>query len=255
MAALAQRYAPPAWAFFPGLRNGAGFDAGRTADAVAMGVWPSRGLEIHGFEVKVSRGDLRRELADAAKADEVARYCDRWWLVVGDPKVLDVDEPIPATWGIMVPKGDGLRIHREAPLLPENMAVTKAGMRSFLAVIMKTMWGSTDTAKDRAAYAQGVNDGRAAARDEANKRHADHDKRTAEAVGRQNAAWIKFCHAAGGVQLSDFNAEDMGLALKAGLALRRPVERLRAASLSMKGECEQLEALAKVIEEKWSDDD
>ena len=55
--ALKARFCLPAWAFFPAVRNAAGFDANRTADGIAMSLWPSRGLEVYGFEIKVSRGD------------------------------------------------------------------------------------------------------------------------------------------------------------------------------------------------------
>ena len=34
---------------------------GRYADAIAMNLWPSRGLAVHGFEIKISRGDWQRE--------------------------------------------------------------------------------------------------------------------------------------------------------------------------------------------------
>lgn len=60
-------------AFLAHVRNAAGFDANRTFDAVAVNLWPSRGLSIHVYEVKVSRSDWKRELAKPAKAEDACR--------------------------------------------------------------------------------------------------------------------------------------------------------------------------------------
>ena len=62
MALLALRYAPPAYAFFEEVRAQTGYAAGGSADGLALSLWPSRGIELHGFEVKVSRSDWLREL-------------------------------------------------------------------------------------------------------------------------------------------------------------------------------------------------
>ena len=115
-AALRERFAPPEWAIFFEVANGTGFTGRRYADAVAMGLYPSRGLEIHGIEVKASRNDWRNELKNPAKAEEIFKYCDRWWLVVGDKTIVQEGE-LPATWGLMVPKGNGLAISVQAQKL------------------------------------------------------------------------------------------------------------------------------------------
>lgn len=115
--ALAEKYAPPEFAFFEQVRNSTGFRRTvRTADAMAMSLWPSRGLLLHGFEVKVTRTDWLRELANPAKAEELAAYCDRWWIVVGDPKVVQEGE-LPPTWGLIAPAAGKLKVKREAPPL------------------------------------------------------------------------------------------------------------------------------------------
>lgn len=127
---LRERHPAPAWAFLEHVANGTGRHQSRTADAVAMSLWPSRGLELHGFEVKVWRGDWLRELADPAKADEIATRCDRWW-VVATPDVV-ADGELPTAWGLMVVEGASLRVAREAPLL------TPAPLdRPFLAAILR----------------------------------------------------------------------------------------------------------------------
>lgn len=57
-----------------------GFRANRHIDVVAMGLWPSRGLELHAIEVKVSRGDFMRELTNPAKAESISERCHRFFI-------------------------------------------------------------------------------------------------------------------------------------------------------------------------------
>jgi len=82
------------------VRNDAGFDATRTCDFMAVDVWPSSGLPIHGFEVKTSRADWLRELADPSKAQVFMDVVDHWWLVAA-PGVATRDE-LPPGWGMLV---------------------------------------------------------------------------------------------------------------------------------------------------------
>src|SRR4051812_18306594 len=71
VAALERRVPRPEYVLLEQVRGATGITEGadRSADAIAMSVWPSRGLELHGFEVKVSRGDWLRELREPAKAE------------------------------------------------------------------------------------------------------------------------------------------------------------------------------------------
>ena len=51
--ALGNEYVGDAYAFLSQLRNGTGYGKStRTADAISMCLWPSRGLEIEGYEIK-----------------------------------------------------------------------------------------------------------------------------------------------------------------------------------------------------------
>jgi hypothetical protein len=82
------------------VRNGTGFSKSpRTADMLAVSTWPSRGLHVEGIEIKVSRGDLQRELKKPEKSDDIARYCKHWWLAI--PQDLDVGALIPSAWGVI----------------------------------------------------------------------------------------------------------------------------------------------------------
>lgn len=97
------------------VRNRAGFDATRTADFVAMDLWPSSGLLLHGHEVKVSRADWLRELAEPSKAEAFMQYMDRWWLVVPHPRI--VKDDLPSGWGLMARRGGRLAVVIAAPPL------------------------------------------------------------------------------------------------------------------------------------------
>lgn len=80
----------------------------RLVDAVAVGMWPSTKHIIHGFEVKVSRADLRSELQSPEKAGAAEREVDRFWLVVPSLELItgvgrqeDLLPKIPPSWGIL----------------------------------------------------------------------------------------------------------------------------------------------------------
>ena len=93
----------------------------RWADVLVLGMWPSKGLALEGYEVKASKADLKRELRDPKKHEALARYCDYWWLVVWDESLL-VDG-IPETWGVMVTV-DGKHGERELKVLKKATKLT-----------------------------------------------------------------------------------------------------------------------------------
>lgn len=111
---LKAKYQPPEWVLLNEVRAGTGAYANRSADCMALSTWPSRGILLYGFELKSSRADVKKELSDPAKAQELSMYCDRWYLVVGRADLIQESE-LPKTWGLMVPHGTGLRIKKEAP--------------------------------------------------------------------------------------------------------------------------------------------
>lgn len=127
---LRERYPAPEWALFFEVANGTGATTRRYADAVGASLFPSRGLDFHGFEVKTSRADWLRELKDPGKADVIASYCDFWWLVAGDEKVAAKDE-IPRTWGFLVSKNGELRQVKRAERLDAKPLDRKFAMAMF----------------------------------------------------------------------------------------------------------------------------
>lgn len=114
------------------VRSHAGFDATRTADYVAMDLWPSKGLPLHGHEVKVSRSDWLTELKHPEKAEQFKQFMDYWWLVVSDPGI--VRDDLPPGWGLMVRKGLRLQVVRSAPRLSPALIP-----RTFLACLLRAV--------------------------------------------------------------------------------------------------------------------
>lgn len=77
-------------------------DGTRRADLIWQGVTTATGDLLAGHEVKVSRADVLVELRDLTKTDPWQRFCDRWWLVVSDPALIDGLD-LPPSWGVMSP--------------------------------------------------------------------------------------------------------------------------------------------------------
>lgn len=70
--------------------------------------------ELQGFEIKVSRQDVLKELNDMRKTEEgLMPYVNYWWLVC--PRHLVKDRELPEGWGLLVPHGQGLKIAIQAP--------------------------------------------------------------------------------------------------------------------------------------------
>ncbi len=93
---------------------------GRFADLIWQGCTAAAGPELQGHEIKVTRADLVHELTDPTKSDAWQRYCDRWWLVVPDPRLLD-GLTLPASWGVLTPPSGrrtrSMTVHVPAPAL------------------------------------------------------------------------------------------------------------------------------------------
>lgn len=163
LAALRERFAAPAYAFFPHVRNQTGYSRTvRTADAIAMSLYPSRGLHITGVEIKSSRGDWLRELADPSKAEEIAQHVDFWCLAVGDRDIVQPGE-LPTNWGLLAPAGKALKMFTEPKLLGER---DDRISRTFLAAILRrAMEESPAESAINAAVQVAVNEARAQERE------------------------------------------------------------------------------------------
>lgn len=150
MDAIRARYPSPAWAIVAEVRNGTGWQGGahRYADVIAFSLWPSRGLSVHGVEIKVSRSDWQRELADPEKAETFQRYCDAWW--VAAPPGVVLKSELPTMWGLLelTPKG-GLKVVKDAPSLTAEPL-----SRAFVAAVFRKAAESQEGVR-AAAFAEG----------------------------------------------------------------------------------------------------
>ena len=205
---LAERFCPPEWAFLPQISNGTGASHRRTADAIAFNCYPSRGLELHGFEIKVSRSDWLRELQNPDKSIAVQRYCDRWWIVISDKKIVLPGE-LPPTWGLMAPHGKGLRALTPAPQLEaESLS------REFIAsMLRKAAAVVTPQARIDAAYRRGKQDGLDATNNAAElairRAHQERDDLQGSIDAFQQAS---------GVHITRWNGGTIGAAVQAVLS-------------------------------------
>lgn len=148
--------------FLEHVRNGAAFNANRTLDAVAIALWPSRGLTIDGFEVKVSRSDWQRELAQPEKAEDACKLVDRFSIVA--PRGVVLDGELPATWGLLEVVGKRLVTTKAAPpLRPPDLVRSSTISRDFLVGILRSIPAAvprvTAEGELRAAERKGHDDG------------------------------------------------------------------------------------------------
>jgi hypothetical protein len=162
--------------------------ASRWADVLVLSMWRSKGLTLDGFEIKASRADLKKELADPSKAEAVARYCDSWTLLAWDDAVL-VDG-IPETWGILTTTEGA---HRRE--LTEQRKATKRTPepwpREFVCSLVRNAYQQSCGAAFVAravieARTRSFEDGR---RDERSKRKADLMPLAAALYGKDSWRW------------------------------------------------------------------
>lgn len=130
MELLRTKFSAPAYALIEDVGRSTGFANGR-ADGIAMSLWPSRGFDLIGLEVKASRSDWLRELKNPEKADRFIMFMNYWYIVAGDKDIVKTDE-LPRLWGLMVPSGGRLKIVKHAEPL-----AAKTVDNGFLAAIMR----------------------------------------------------------------------------------------------------------------------
>lgn len=246
-AALKQRFAAPEWALMFEVANGTGSHIRRYADAVAMNLFPSRGLELHGVEIKVSRSDWQRELKNPEKAETIFKFCDRWWIAA--PEGIVARAELPPTWGLIELKGDRLRQVVAAPALqPEPLT------RPFIAAMMRRTAEIDHAIIDKMVSSK-VTEIRQ--RDEAAiQRRVDSLTRDA----RQKLERIEAIEKSAGISLTDWNASaEIGLAIKAiqaaGLSaawggLQSLADGLRQHSANVQREIDTFKAIVPIEKEK-----
>jgi len=131
--ALRVRYPSTAYALLEQVGNGTGASCNRWADVLVMSLWPSRGLNITGIEIKVSRSDWISELNDPAKADAVAKYCDFWCLAIPKGPKIVLSGELPPPWGLIEIDDTGKAKH-----VKDGERLTPTALdRTFVAAVMR----------------------------------------------------------------------------------------------------------------------
>lgn len=121
---LKKRYPEGQYALMAEVSDAAGYNRSRSADYIAVGLWPSRGLSIIGIELKSFRSDWLGELKNPRKAENIFKYCDYFWLLTIDDTIAKMEE-IPDNWGWMCIKGSRIIVKKEAlKLTPEPISKT-----------------------------------------------------------------------------------------------------------------------------------
>ena len=106
--------------------------AAGSIDAVAVCMSVSHDFAVHGFEVKVARGDWLSELNNPSKSDLAISEVDYWWIVAPSTDIVKVEE-LPPKWGLYTCSGKGLRVTKRATRLHET---TKPFSRAFIASLL-----------------------------------------------------------------------------------------------------------------------
>jgi len=129
-AAMSKRWSAPEYALLWEVADATGGRQSRMADALIMGLYPSRTIDLEGVEIKTHRSDWLKEMRNPGKAEAISRYCDFWW-VHATPDVVKPDE-LPAGWGLRVYNGRiWSTVHQAERRSPEPIP------RTFLAALLR----------------------------------------------------------------------------------------------------------------------
>ena len=215
---IAKRYPSPEWAVFYEVANATGWAGRRRADAVALGVWPSRGHALLGFEVKRDRRDWLREKENPAKADVIASLCDQWWVVTSKDTIAPVDE-LPEAWGLLVANTDHTALVMKKPAVPYPDRDTTVIPRAFVAAMLRKVAETTVPKETLATHIQHGID----AYKERMSRQTLHGRLETEIATLRTR--IEKFEDASGLRLDDWRGPDkVGEAVKALLALQDSIE-------------------------------
>jgi len=108
MAAIRKRFEYPGYVTISEFAIG-----GRRADAVSLSCYPSRGYDLHGFEIKVDRRDWLTELDRPEKAEPAFAICNYWWIAA--PAGVVEPSEVPEGWGYLEFRKERLWTKKRAP--------------------------------------------------------------------------------------------------------------------------------------------
>lgn len=220
---LRATFAAPEYQIVFGVRNDAGFNATRTADAIAVGLWPSTGNLVLGFEIKVSRADWLRELKDPWKAEAIARFCDRWSVVLAKADIIRPEE-LPPGWGVYVPYGQRTMkcTIQPKPRTPEPMP------RGCLAALVKRISEAPEANLLQRAINEARNEGKLDAQKERKSEVGSSESRLLALQGSV-AEFEKLS----GVKINEWGSKQIGVAVHLVIDLQQKIASLERTSKSL----------------------
>lgn len=140
--ALRRFYDPQAFAVIPQLPDGTGLKKSRCADAIVVGLWKSRGMDLHLIEMKCSRSDLRKELKDPAKMGAFEAHVNKASILT-TPGLCKPEE-LPDAWGLLelVSDEEPLRQVRPAKMFNERPQFTLDFVCGLARAVSRDVWGA-----------------------------------------------------------------------------------------------------------------
>lgn len=203
---LRAKYSAGEYVLLTEVPNATGGGKERICDAMAFGCWRKTGFHVHGFEIKVSRTDWLKELQDRSKSAIFERHCHFWWIVAS--KGIVKKEELPASWGLLETRGEGLTVTSAAELrTAEQMPFDMLS-----AIVRKAHTkGPTDAAL-RLARQQGYDAGVRAAK-------LSHGAESFEKEYERLKTTVDQFTAASGVNINFWQAGDIGEAVRSVLNL------------------------------------
>lgn len=203
IALLRTKFDEQGYALFPQVPDGTGARRRRTADAIMMSLWPSRGLHLFGIEYKRTKSDWQRELKDPSKADSIGQYCDYWYMLapVGVINVLEV----PPAWGLWeIDDRHRLLRTREAPTNEHKKPVDLV----FLAGLVRAAQNALSSRRFQDAviqeeYRRGVEAGKNEASYSHKQRQRDLESLQEQLAEYEDASGVKIGRWSGGARLGD----------------------------------------------------
>lgn len=111
----------------------------RRLDMMVLDCYSSNGFRIDGFEIKISKADLKRELEDPEKHIAFFDFIDYYTLAVPAGIVDSLMDVIPKKWGILIVNEDGSTRTKRKALALEDRKADKAIPRGFFASVTRAI--------------------------------------------------------------------------------------------------------------------
>lgn len=236
---MRERYPLPQYAVLHEVANGMGETFSGYADAIVMGLFPSRGLDINGFEIKTDRRDWLTELKKPRKADRIAKFCSYWWLLTGSDDVVKKEE-LPEPWGLYTYFKGSLNLVKK----PKRLKDVEPD-REFVAAMLRRASEMVEREKTRIDETLRKDEFVRKVQREAERRaeknfETDLELRTKEhqALKREVEAFEE----ASGIKISYWNGQRMGEAVQQLMNLKdiRDIERLERDCADVEQKVKQL---------------